>query len=68
MNSPRLGLRVAAVVFGIVALAHLWRMLTHLQIRIGTNEIPQWPSVAAAVAFGGVAVWLWGLSTKLDRK
>lgn len=67
MNSPRVGLRIAATIFGIVSLAHLWRVLTHLDIRVGTHDIPQWLSVVAVIGAGALCLWLWRLSTKLDR-
>lgn len=67
MNSPRAGLRFAAVVFGIICLGHLWRLLGHVDVRISQLNIPEWPSVAAVIGAGLISVWLWRLSMKLDR-
>ena len=67
MNSPRTGLRLAAVIFGIVCLGHLWRFLAHVDVRLGSHEIPQWPSLPVVIVSGAVSVWLWSLSTKRDR-
>jgi hypothetical protein len=67
MNSPQVGLRVAAIVSGMISLAHLWRVLIHLEIRLGAHDLPQWVSVVAVIGAGAVCLWLWRLSTKLDR-
>lgn len=67
MNSPLVGLRVAATVFGIVCLAHFWRVLAHMSLRLDNFEIPQWLSLVAATGAGVLSAWLWRLSTKVDR-
>jgi hypothetical protein len=67
MNSPRRGLRVAAIILGVVCLGHLGRVLAHLHIQLGAWEVPQWPSVVAVVASGLICLWLWRLSLKLDQ-
>ncbi len=67
MNSPRAGLRVAAFVFAMICLGHGWRLLTHTPVHLGDLEIPQWLSLVAALVAGVASIWLWRLSTKLDR-
>lgn len=47
--------RLAAVIFAIVALAHLWRALAGLEIAIGGVNIPVWASWIAAVVAGFLA-------------
>ena len=64
MSSPKAGLRVAAFVFGVMCLGHLWRIWSGLEARIGTLDIPMWLSVGAVVVSGGLSVWLWRLSSK----
>jgi hypothetical protein len=59
-----MGLRVAALIFGLISLGHLWRAITHLHVQIGRFGVPQWPSIAAVVIFGLLSLWLWRLSTK----
>jgi hypothetical protein len=66
MNSPRVGLRVAALIFGIVCLGHLWRALAHINVRLGAYDVPEWPSLVAVIASGLLTIWLWRLSTKRD--
>ena len=64
MSSPKAGLRVAALVFGVMCLGHLWRIWSGLEVRIGTLDLPMWLSVGAVVVSGGLSVWLWRLSSK----
>jgi hypothetical protein len=64
MNSPRAGLRVAAIIFGLVCLGHLWRLLRHLDIRMGSHDIPMWLSVVGAIIAGGLSLWMWKLSAR----
>ena len=49
----------AAVVLGIVALAHLYRLIRPLEITIGGQVIPQWVSAVALIVTGGLAIMLW---------
>lgn len=63
MNSRVFGLRVAAVVFAIVCLAHVLRLATHSAILIAGNPIPSWPSVVGAIVTGALAIWMWRLAS-----
>ncbi len=36
---------IASAIFALVALLHLYRMLTHFQVVIGSYVIPQWVSI-----------------------
>lgn len=47
--------RLVAVIFAIVALAHLLRALAGLDIVIGAQSIPIWASWVAAVVSGFLA-------------
>jgi hypothetical protein len=62
MNSQRFGLRVAAVIFAVFALAHLWRLLTRWEVLIAGHPMPLWGSLAALVAAGALSLWLWKLA------
>lgn len=64
MDSARMGLRIAALIFGIISLGHLWRAIAHLPVQLGHFSVPQWPSVAAVILFGLLSLWLWRLSAK----
>ena len=49
MNSPSAGLRVAGIIFALVALAHAWRLWKGIEVVIGRQHIPAWPSVCGLV-------------------
>jgi len=40
---------IAAIVFGLMALAHVYRIMTHFQLIVGTHTIGQGVSWVAAV-------------------
>jgi len=62
MNSPRTGLRVASVIFGIFALGHLLRLINQAQVTVGTLTIPMGVSWVALIVAAILCVWLWRLS------
>jgi hypothetical protein len=63
MNSQSQGLRVAGVLFGLICLGHVWRLLAHVGVQLGSHVIPMWPSVAAAIVAGALSLWMWRLSS-----
>jgi hypothetical protein len=63
MNSPTTGLRVASVLFGIFAIAHLLRLINHAQVTVGTHTIPMGVSWIALAIAGVLCIWMWRLST-----
>lgn len=51
--------RIAAIIFAIIALLHLYRLFTHYQVILGSHTIPMWLSYVAIVV-GVVLAWgLW---------
>jgi hypothetical protein len=62
MYSQILGLRVAAVIFGLVALAQLLRLIIQPEVLVGGTVFPLWPNAIALVLFAGLCAWLWQLS------
>jgi 4-hydroxybenzoate polyprenyltransferase len=64
MNSPKTGLRVASVFFGIFAIAHLLRLINHAQVTLGTLTIPMSLSWIALIVALILCVWLWRLSSR----
>lgn len=62
MNSPTTGLRVASVLFGIFAIAHVLRLINHAQVTVGTHTIPMAVSWIALVVAGILCIWFWRLS------
>jgi hypothetical protein len=64
MNSPRTGLRVASVLFGIFALGHLFRLINQAEVTVGTHTIPIGVSWIALIIAAMLCVWLWRLSNR----
>jgi hypothetical protein len=62
MNSQTTGLRVASVVFGLMALAQLVRLWIRPDVLVAGYSMPLWPSVLALILLGGLSVWLWNLA------
>jgi len=60
----RFGLRIAAAIFIVIAVVHVVRLAVHLQLQIGGQPIPMWPSILAAIIFGFLGVWMWRLSNR----
>ncbi len=51
--------RVAMLFFGCVAIAHVLRLVSQVDVTVGSLTIPMWASVLAVLGPGGLAVWLW---------
>ena len=62
MNSQILGLRVAGTIFGLMCLAHLFRLIYRIEVIIGGHQIPLRLSVVGLVLTGCLSLWLWKLS------
>jgi len=63
MNSPKTGLRVAGVLFGIFAIGHLVRLTNQVQVTVGTLTIPIGVSWIALIAAAILSVGLWRLAS-----
>lgn len=62
MNSQTTGLRVASVVFCLMAIAQLLRLLVRPEVLVAGYSMPLWPSVLALIILGGLSVWMWKLA------
>ncbi len=62
MNNQRIGLRVAALIFAVVSLAHLVRWIARLEIVVAGTAVPLWVSIPGFAAAGLLALWLWRLA------
>jgi hypothetical protein len=50
---------IAALIFAIIALLHLYRLFTHYQVILGSHTIPMWVSYIGVIV-GVVLAWgLW---------
>jgi len=50
---------IAAVVFSIAALLHLWRLVAGFQFVIGSWTAPMWISLIGVLLAGTLAVLFW---------
>ena len=62
MSSPMIGLRVASVIFALMALAQLGRLVLRPEVLVAGHVMPLWPSLLAFPVLGGLGVWLWKLA------
>jgi hypothetical protein len=62
MSAQTMGLRVASVVFGLMAIAQLGRLVLHPEVIVAGYSMPLWPSVLAFIILGGLSLWLWTLA------
>lgn len=49
---------IAAVIFALMALVHVYRLVTHFHVVIGSHSIPQSVSIATIVITGALAIGL----------
>ena len=59
MNSQITGLRVASVIFGLIAIPQLVRLAIRPEVLVAGHPIPLWPSVLAIIIFGGLSISMW---------
>jgi hypothetical protein len=64
MNSPKTGLRVASVFFGIFAIGHLLRLINQAQVSVGTLTIPTGLSWIALILAAILCAWFWRLASR----
>ena len=64
MTSQVTGLRVASVVFGLMAIAQLARIVIRPEVLVSGHAMPLWPSVLAFIFLGGLCLWMWRLARR----
>ena len=62
MRSQIFGLRVASIIFGLVALAQLTRVFLQADILVAGHWLPIWASAIAFFIFASLSLWMWQLS------
>jgi hypothetical protein len=62
MNSPITGLRVASIVFSLMAIAQLARIVIRPEVLVAGYPMPLWPSVLALFILSGLSGWMWKLA------
>ncbi len=64
MHSQRTGLRVAALLFALFAIAHVVRLLKQIHVTIASFPVPFALSWVAFVVAAALSMWMWRLSTR----
>jgi hypothetical protein len=55
---------IAAILFGLAALLHVYRLFTHFQVIVGSHAVSQTVSIVAIII---AAVMSWGLYRESKR-
>ena len=50
-------LQISGTLFGLIALAHLYRLFRHWPVEIAGNTMPLWASWVGLALAGGLSVW-----------
>lgn len=64
MNSPKLALRIAATIFGIMFFVQIWRLATGAEVRVAGHDVPTWASVVGACVAGLMCGWMGWLASR----
>jgi hypothetical protein len=59
--------QISGTVFGIVALAHVIRVLQQWPAQVAGWTVPMWVSVVAALLTGALAIWAFRLAGHAKR-
>jgi hypothetical protein len=57
-KNERIGLLLAAVIFGLVAIMQLWRAFTGLSVEFGGHTVPIWLSAIAGTTALLMSFWM----------
>ena len=50
---------LAAAIFGLMAVVHLYRLVRPFDVAVGGTPVPQWASIVALLVTALLAVMLW---------
>jgi hypothetical protein len=67
MDSQDLGLRVASILFGVMAILQMLRLALRPEVLVNGHLIPLWPSVIAVIVLAALCAWLWTLGRHVRR-
>jgi hypothetical protein len=67
MRSQITGLRVASIVFGLIAIGQLARLVMRPEVLVAGSPMPLWPSVMAFIILGALSLWMWKLTRAAVR-
>lgn len=58
MHSPTLALKVAAVLFSLFCIGHLFRLVGRIEVVVANHVVPWWLSIVGAAAGAVLACWM----------
>lgn len=64
MNPEFTGLRVAGIVFALMALVQIARLIVQPEILVAGSTLPLWPSMLAVVVLVFLSVWMFSLASE----
>jgi len=67
MRSQINGLKVASIVFGLIAIGQLMRLVARPEVLVAGSPMPLWPSVLAFIIMGALSLWMWNLTRRPVR-
>ena len=62
MKFKILVIRIAGLIFGIVALLHLLRIITKIDVNIGCWSMPLWVNYLGLIGAAFLSIFLWKIS------
>ena len=60
-KNKNLGLSIASIIFGLVAIVHASRLLWHFSIAFNGQELPLYFNIIGLLVAGYLSVWMWSL-------
>jgi hypothetical protein len=58
-----MGLRIASLIFGLVAIFHVIRLFRHSAVTVGSHVVPMGLSWAGLIVGAVLCLWMWRLSS-----
>ena len=62
MKSQIVGLKVASIIFMVMALVHVSRLFFHWTVAVGGREFGIWPSMVVALVALVLSIWMGSLA------
>ncbi len=64
MKKQQFGLRIAGIIFALVAMAQLARLVMRVEVMVAGLRVPLWSSAVAVILAGALSWWLCRLARK----
>jgi protein-S-isoprenylcysteine O-methyltransferase Ste14 len=60
-------LLISATIFAVLALLHVFRLVTNLPVQVGAVTVPIWVSWLGAIVAAGLSIWALRLMSQWKR-